>query len=154
MTFEEILDAFAARVEAGEYERFAELFTEDGVYDDIFYGAYKGRAAIADMLRRFHADGKDFKWEMFDPAEAGGVGYARWLFSYTARHERAGGKRVTFEGVGVYHLRDGLIARYEDFCNGAVPLAQMNTPQALMDKMIERWQRKLAERPGYDAHQR
>lgn len=154
MTFEEILDEFAKRVEAAEYERFAELFTEDGVYDDIFYGVHTGRAEIADMLRRFHAEGEDFKWELSEPAEAGGVGYARWLFSFTARHERAGGKRVTFEGVGVYHLRDGLIARYEDFCNGAVPLVQMNTPRGLLDKMIERWQRKLEQHPDFAAHQR
>ncbi len=152
--FTDILDRFCAAVEAADYDGFAALFAEDGVYDDIFYGEFAGRAAIGDMLRKFHEGGKDFKWDMHDPVQAGGVGYARWMFSYTATHERAAGKRVTFEGVGVFHLRDGLIACYQDFCNGAVPLAQMNTPPELMSKMVDRWQTHLETRPEYAAHRK
>lgn len=154
MTFEEILKEFSARVQTGDGDRFAELFTEDGVYHDIFYGEFKGREAIAEMLRLFHKGGKDFIWELYEPAEANGVGYAQWLFSYTATHERAAGRRITFDGVGVFHLKDGLIARYEDFSNGAVPLRQMNTPPELMDKMLERWQGWLEAKPRYAAHQK
>jgi len=153
-TFTDILDRFCTAVEAADYDGFAQLFTEDGVYDDIFFGEFGGRAAIADMLRKFHEGGENFKWQMFEPAEGDGVGYARWMFSYDAKVDRAKGQRVTFEGVGQFHLRDGLIARYQDFCNGAVPLAQMNTPPELMTKMIGRWQKHLETRPGYSAHQK
>ena len=30
--------------------RFADLFCEDGVYHDVFYGAFAGRAKIAEMI--------------------------------------------------------------------------------------------------------
>lgn len=159
MSIMETIDAFSAKVEEGDFEGFGNLFTEDGVYHDIFYGEFKGPQAIADMLRLFHKGGKDFKWEFFDLAqgdwpEGDFLGYGRWMFSYTAIHERAEGKRITFDGVGIFYVRDGKIARYEDSSNGAVPLRQMNTPPELMDKMLARWQGWLEDRPQYAGHQK
>ena len=49
-SFTEILDTFTAAVAAGNGAQFSALFTEDGVYDDVFYGEYHGREAIAQML--------------------------------------------------------------------------------------------------------
>ena len=54
MTFRDLLTAFAAAVEANDGEGLASLFTEDGTYEDGFFGAHTGRPAIAAMLQRFH----------------------------------------------------------------------------------------------------
>ena len=54
MTFRDLLTAFAAAVEANDGEGLASLFTEDGTYEDGFFGAHTGRQAIAVMLQRFH----------------------------------------------------------------------------------------------------
>ncbi len=45
-----MLRSFCDAVEAHDGKAFAELFTEDGVYHDVFYGAFKGRAGIAEMI--------------------------------------------------------------------------------------------------------
>ena len=39
-----MLRAFCDAVEQRNGKAFAELFTEDGVYHDVFYGAFEGRA--------------------------------------------------------------------------------------------------------------
>ena len=37
-------------VEQCDGARFGTLFTENGVYHDVFYGAFEGRARIAAMI--------------------------------------------------------------------------------------------------------
>ncbi|HUT50001.1 MAG TPA: nuclear transport factor 2 family protein [Alphaproteobacteria bacterium] len=153
MEFEDIVTAFGAAVEAGDGTALGALFTEDGVYHDIFYGAFEGRAAIKDMLEGiFHRDAKDFRWEFLDPASNGTVGYAHWLFSYTSTTPHTDGQRVVFDGVGLFFMEDGLIARYEDVSNSVVPLKKMNVPQPVIDRQVDKWQGWLEARPGYGSH--
>ena len=153
MQFEELVKTFGAAVEAGNGAALAELFTLDGVYHDMFYGAFEGRAAIKEMVEGvFHRDAKDFRWDFLDPVSNGKVGYAHWLFSYTGTTRYTDGVRVVFDGVGLFFLEDGLIARYEDVANSVVPLKQMHVPQAAIDRQIEKWQSWLKVRPGYAEH--
>ena len=152
MRFETILEKFSAAVTAGDGAALGALFTEDGIYDDVFYGEFAGRDAIAGMLAIFHDGGTDFRWEFRDPVSNGKTGYAYWLFSYTGANRNNKGKRVVFDGVGIFHLRDGLIERYEDMCNGALPLKQMGTPAPIVDRMLGKWQAHLEARPGFANH--
>lgn len=153
MEFKDIVTAFGAAVEAGDGTALANLFTQDGVYHDMFYGAFKGRAAIKGMLENiFHRDAKDFRWELLDPVTNGRIGYAHWLFSYTGTAAHIKGQRVVFDGVGIYVLKDGLIERYEDISNSVVPLKAMGVPQPVIDRQVEKWQGWLEARPGYGAH--
>ncbi len=50
MNMSAMLRAFCEAVEQRKGAAFAELFTEDGVYHDVFYGAFEGRAKIAEMI--------------------------------------------------------------------------------------------------------
>ena len=50
MAFGDLLTAFAAAVAENDCEGLAALFTEDGTYEDGFFGAHIGRPAIAKML--------------------------------------------------------------------------------------------------------
>ena len=82
---EHISDAqsFCDAVEAHNGKAFAELFTEDGVYHDVFYGAFKGRAKIAELIDDwFYRTATDFRWDMHAPVSDGHTLYARYTFSY------------------------------------------------------------------------
>ena len=69
--FTQLLKDFAAAVEVGDGSALAALFTEDGVYDDIFYGEFHGRDAIRGMVENiFWRDARDFLWE-FRSARSG-----------------------------------------------------------------------------------
>ena len=72
---------------------FAALFTEDGVYHDVFYGAFKGREKIAEMIDDwFHRTARDFRWEMFRPVSDGTMLYAYYTFSYVSTAARGQGQ--------------------------------------------------------------
>ena len=80
---------------SGEPEAAAACFTENGVYHDGFYGEFQGRAAIADMVRtHFYGDAKDFTWVLSDAVSDGRIGYASYLFSYTATMPGAEGPEL------------------------------------------------------------
>ena len=98
LTFPDLLTAFAAAVEANDGEGLASLFTEDGTYEDGFFGAHTGRPAIAVMLQRFHDTGRAYLWEFLDPLSDGSIGYARFRFSYAFLLPEAAGRPVFFEG--------------------------------------------------------
>ena len=60
-----MLRAFCDAVEKRNGHAFAELFTEDGVYHDVFYGAFAGREKIAEMIDDwFYRTAEDFRWDM------------------------------------------------------------------------------------------
>ena len=108
-----MLRAFCDAVEQRNGKAFADLFTEDGVYHDVFYGPFKGRTKIAEMIDDwFHRTARDFRWEMFRPVSDGKTLYAYYTFSYVSTLPEANGKRVGFDGVSMMQLRDGLITEY------------------------------------------
>jgi SnoaL-like domain len=110
LAFPDLTTAFAAAVEANEGEGLASLFTEDGTYEDGFFGAHTGSPAIALMLQRFHDTGRAYLWEFLDPPSDGSIGYARFGFSYTSLLPEAAGRPAFFEGMRCFRFRDGLIA--------------------------------------------
>jgi len=139
MDFARILKDFTAAAEVGDGRSFAALFTEDGVYEDAFYGTFQGRDAIASMIKdSFHRDAGNYRWQMINPVCDGRIGYARWLFSYTSKMPHSAGKRVVMEGVGCFQLRDSLIERYEDIARIGEALAQLGLPAEKLHGMFRR----------------
>jgi len=125
MSFQALLDRFTAAVEAGDGAALADLFTEDGVYHDTFYGEFKGRQAIQDMLENhFWRDAKAFRWDMREPVEQGGIGYSNWSFSYASNLEGVEGKRIIFQGMSRFRLKDGMIQRYDEVFDMGIALSQ------------------------------
>jgi ketosteroid isomerase-like protein len=120
MTITAMLRAFCDAVEQRNGNAFAELFTEDGVYHDVFYGTFAGREKIAGMIDDwFYRTASDFRWDMHDPVSDGATLYARYTFSYRSTLPEAGGARAMFEGVAIMTLRDGRIASYHEVANTA-----------------------------------
>src|SRR5438552_16629202 len=71
VVFTELLRRFAAVVVGNDGVGLGALFTPDGVYVDEFFGAHRGRAAIAAMLQRFYDTGRDYRWDFIDPVSDG-----------------------------------------------------------------------------------
>ena len=153
MDFPEIVRRFAAAAAKGDGVALADLFAEDGVYVDGFYGAFQGRAAIAAMLRdHFFSAARDFRWEMLDPVGNDRVGYARYLFSYTSTLPDSAGRRVAFEGVGIFELEGGRIRRYREVFDKGIALAQLDFAPERIKKSLLRWAREQNARPDFGAH--
>jgi limonene-1,2-epoxide hydrolase len=135
--FNTLLNAFTAAVEEDDGRRLAMLFTEDGTYEDGFFGAHTGREAIAAMLQRFHDTGRDYLWQFIDPVSDGATGYARFRFSYASLLPESAGRPVLFEGMSCFHLRDGLIAHYREAFDRGVALVQLDFPAERIRRILQ-----------------
>ena len=148
-----MLRTFCDAVERHDGTTFAALFTEDGVYHDVFYGAFAGRARIAAMIDDwFYRTATDFRWDMHDPVSDGKTLYARYTFSYRSLLPEANGARVMFEGVAIMTLRDGLIAAYHEVANTATGFVDMNFAPERIAKIVARQGAALKARPEMKRH--
>lgn len=148
-----MLRTFCTSVETRDGKRFASLFTEDGVYHDVFYGAFAGRAKIADMIdHHFYETAEDFRWDMHDPVNNGSMLYARYTFSYRSKLPEAQGKRAMFEGVAIMALRDGLIASYQEVANTAPAFVDLNFAPERIAKIVGKQGAALKAREEMKRH--
>ena len=148
-----LLKEFCSAVERRDGKGFAELFTEDGVYHDVFYGAFKGREKIAAMVDEvFHKTARDFRWEMFRPVSDGERLYAYYTFSYVSLLPEAEGKRVGFEGVSMMALKDGKIAEYREVANAGPGFVDMGFAPERIAKILARESAHLKQQPEWQRH--
>ncbi len=155
MTHAAMLKTFCDAVEARNGKAFADLFTEDGIYHDVFYGAFKGRAKIAEMIDDwFYRTASDFRWDMHDPVSDGRTLYARYTFSYRSKLPEANGARAMFEGVAIITLRDGLIAEYHEVANAVTGFTDMNFAPERIAKIAAKQAAALKARPEMKRHLR
>ena len=148
-----MLRAFCDAVEQHNGKAFAELFTEDGVYHDVFYGSFAGRAKIAQMIDDwFYRTAADFRWDMHDPVSDSRILYARYTFSYRSLLPEAKGQRAMFEGVAIVKLRDGLIADYDEVANVATGFLDMNFAPERIAKIFAKQGAALKARPEMQRH--
>lgn len=148
--FPALLDRFAATVAANDGAGLAALFTATGIYDDGFFGAHTGPAAIARMLQRFHDTGADYRWDWFDPLCDGATGYARFRFSYVSRLPGCEGRPVMFEGMSRFRFENGLIAHYAEAFDRGVALVQLGLPAERIRRVLEK--AAAAQNAGAEAH--
>jgi ketosteroid isomerase-like protein len=153
MNTEQLLRAFCDAVEQHNGKAFAELFTEDGVYHDVFYGAFKGRLDIAKMIDEvFYRTATDFRWDMHSPVTDGKTLYAHYTFSYRSTLPEAKGARVMFEGVAMMKLRDGTILEYHEVANTAPAFVDMNFAPERIAKIFAKQGAALKARPEMRRH--
>ena len=120
---------------------------EDGVYNDGFFGPFRGPEAIGKMLNKyFWGTAKDFKWEMRNPICDGVHGYAQYVFSYTSTVEGAEGKPVVFEGFGLFQLANGKIQDYAETFDTGIALTQINFPADCLTKLLEKSAMRLSKK--------
>ena len=148
-----LLRAFCDAVEQHDGKAFADLFTEDGVYHDVFYGAFAGRTKIAEMIDDwFYRTATDFRWDMHAPVSDGHTLYARYTFSYRSTLPEAKGARAMFEGVATMKLRDEGIAEYHEVANTAPGFVDMNFAPERIAKIVAKQGAALKARPEMARH--
>ncbi|KIU50844.1 MULTISPECIES: nuclear transport factor 2 family protein [Bradyrhizobium] len=148
-----MLRAFCDAVEQRNGKAFADLFTEDGVYHDVFYGAFAGHAKIAEMIDDwFYRTATDFRWVMHDPVSDGTTVYARYTFSYRSTLPEAKGARAMFEGVAIMRLRDGRITEYHEVANTAPAFVDLNFAPERIAKIVGKQGTALKARPEMKRH--
>src|SRR4029078_8228773 len=148
-----MLRAFCDAVEQRNGKAFAELFTEEGVHHDVFYGAFAGRAKIAELIDDwFYRTATDFRWDMHAPVSAGHTLYPRYTFSYRSTLPEAKGARAMFEGVAIMKLRDQGIAEYPEVANTAPGLVDMNFAPERIAKIGAKQGAALKARPEMARH--
>jgi ketosteroid isomerase-like protein len=136
----ELLERMTQAICRGDAEAAAACFVESGVYHDGFYGEFRGRAAIADMVRRhFHGAAKDFSWSMSDAVAEGDCGYASYDFSYVSKMPGSEGRRAGFSGMCKVRMKDGLIERYEEIFERAQVLARLGFADERILKSVRKW---------------
>ena len=134
-----MLKEFCDTVAQRDGKRFAMLFTEDGVYHDVYYGAFSGRERIAQMVDDwFYRTACDFRWDMHNPVSDGHSLYAHYTFSYRSLLSEAQGNRIAFEGVAMMSLREGLITEYREVANVGTALVAMNFSSERVAKILAR----------------
>jgi ketosteroid isomerase-like protein len=153
MNITAILRAFCDAVERRNGKALADLFTEDGVYHDVFYGAFAGREEIAALIDDwFYRTAEDFRWDMHSPVSDGETLYARYTFSYRSILPEAKGARAMFEGVAIMALRDGRIASYHEVANTAPAFVDMNFAPERIAKIVAKQGVTLKARPEMKRH--
>jgi ketosteroid isomerase-like protein len=148
-----MLRAFCDAVEQRNGKAFSELFTEDGVYHDVFYGTFEGRAKIAGLIEDwFYRTATDFRWDMHDPVSDGQILYARYTFSYRSTLPEAEGARAMFEGVAIMRLRDGKITEYHEVANTAPAFVDIKFAPERIAKIVAKQGAVLKARPEMKRH--
>jgi limonene-1,2-epoxide hydrolase len=149
----ELLKAFCTAVERRDGKGFAALFTEEGVYHDVFFGAFKGREKIAEMIDDwFYRTARDFRWEMFRPVSDGTMLYAYYTFSYISTLPEAQGRRVGFDGVSIMRLENGKIAEYREVANSSIGLLEIGFAPERVAKILGREAAHIKARPEWQRH--
>ena len=153
MNMSAMLRAFCDAVEQRNGTAFAALFTEDGVYHDVFYGAFAGRTKIAEMIDDwFYRSATDFRWDMHALVSDGETLYARYTFSYRSTLPEAKGARAMFEGVAIMKLRDGKILEYHEVANTAPGFVDMNFAPERIARIVAKQGAALKARPEMKRH--
>jgi ketosteroid isomerase-like protein len=148
-----LLKAFCSAVERRDGKSMATLFTEDGVYHDIFYGSFQGHTRIAELIDDwFHRTAKDFRWDMHRPVSDGKMLYAYYTFSYVSTLPEAQGKRVGFEGCSMITLRDGKIAEYREVANVGPAFVELGFAPERVSKILAKEGKHLKAQPDFKRH--
>ena len=148
-----LLRAFCDAVERRDGAGLSTLFSEDGVYYDAFYGAFAGRARIAELIDDwFYRTARNCRWDMLEPLTDGRTLYARYAFSYVSTLPEAQGRRVGFEGVSIMKLRDGLITEYREVANVGPALVALGFVPERVCKILAREGERLRDAPELARH--
>ena len=148
-----LLAAFRDAVARRDGRAFAALFTDDGVYHDVFYGEFRGPDGLVAMIEDvFYRTAEDFRWDFHDPVSDGRTLYARYTFSYRSTLPEAKGARAMFEGVAIMRLRDGLIADYREVAETGPAFVDLGFAPERIAKILARQGAALKARGEMKRH--
>ena len=106
----EIIETFWRIQDEGDYTKVVDLFAEDAVLVDPFFGTFAGKAAIGEFMKKMNAEMGD-RQTSFVVREIDGGGDVAWA-QWTAKTPAG-----EIDGCGLYRVRDGLMTYYKDYMN-------------------------------------
>jgi len=129
-------DALGALLEANnrhDPEAAASLYADGGTHEDVAQARpARGRAAIADGLRRFLASFPDARWEVARLTGDDVMGSAEYTLTGTLSKDlgpfRAAGQRVELRGVMVVVVDDDGISASRDYWDSSTLGRQTDQP--------------------------
>ena len=152
MEFNSLIRRMTQAAVRGDGAAVVDCFTPDGVYHDVFYGAFQG-PAIADMIENyFHRDAENIIWDIHDPVCERDMGYARYVFSYDSKMAGSAGRRAVFEGVSICNLKDGKIRSYREVADVGPGLRLLGFPPERILKLMTRAADELIQRDESAQH--
>lgn len=109
-TAQETIEEFWSRQNSGDYTQVVDLFAEDALLEDPFFGRFEGKSAIAGFMAKMVTVMAERKTRFTVKEIAGGgeVAWARWI-----AHTPDG----DVEGCGLYRVVDGMMTYYCDYMN-------------------------------------
>ena len=116
-------------------------FTPSGTYADMFYGEHGGQDGLRAMFERMFREGKDYAWTMKAVVESAARAAAEWTFSYvvTDAVPRSAGRKVQFQGMSLFELKDGKIAAYREYFDAGGALLQLGFSAEAVAKVLARF---------------
>jgi len=133
-TAPDVAHRFAAAFNTGDVETVLDCFTQDALYQDLFYGKFTGRSGLQHLFERMYAEGDQHEWRMIRVVANPVCTIGEWRFTFTVSSAvpRSSGRRLTFRGVSIFETRAGRCHTYREyFDRGAALLALGISPSAV-----------------------
>ena len=108
----EIIEKFWEIQDEGDYTKVVELFAEDAVLVDPFFGIFEGKTAIGEFMKKMNKE-MDSRKTSFVAREIDGGGEVAWA-QWTAKTPNG-----DVEGCGLYKVKNGMMTYYKDYMNSA-----------------------------------
>ena len=104
------IEEFWRRQDSGDYTLTAELFSDDAVLVDPYFGTSEGQPAIAKFMAKMLTEmgERQTRFRIVEIAGSGDVAWAQWI-AETPRGE--------VNGCGLYRVRNGKLTYYRDYMN-------------------------------------
>lgn len=109
-TAKETIEAFWRIQDAGDYTALVDLFADDAILVDPFYGTFTGREAIVGFMAKMNEVMKSQQTD-FVVREIDGAGHVAWA-QWLARTPQG-----DIEGCGLYRVEGGRLTYYKDYMN-------------------------------------
>ena len=110
-TAKEVIETFWKIQDQGDYTQVVDLFADDAVLVDPFFGTFNGKSAIGEFMNQMNVEMRARKTQFIVREIDGGgdVAWAQWAA------QTPGGD---VEGCGLYRVKNGLMTYYKDYMNG------------------------------------
>lgn len=127
-----IVEKWAKAWETDDAQGMADLFTEDGVYEDFaFQARFQGRDGVATWVKLTAENIPEVRAEILDAFQAGDRVAVRWVFHGTPLRFaaiEATGKSFAVPAVTVFEMEGDRIRRASDYYNLADLFRQVGLP--------------------------
>ena len=109
-TAKQTIEEFWRIQDEGDYTMVLELFAEDAILVDPFFGTFNGKEAIAGFMAKMNEEMKNRETDFVvrEIAGAGETARAQWVAKTPSGD---------IDGCGLYKVRDGLMTYYKDYMN-------------------------------------